>query len=130
MNLNKAIIAGNLTRDPELRYTPSGAAVAAFAIATNRAWNDGDGAKQEEVEYHNIVVFGRQAEVAVEHLQKGQLALVEGRLRTRSWDQDGVKRQRTEIVAERIQFGPKRRDGRAPEDPARIADELNDDVPF
>jgi single-strand DNA-binding protein len=130
MNLNKAIIAGNLTRDPELRYTPTGAAVAAFAIATNRAWNDGDGAKQEEVEYHNIVVFGRQAEVAAEYLQKGQLALVEGRLRTRSWDQDGVKRSRTEIVAERIQFGPKRTTDKAPVPNHGIPDAENDEVPF
>lgn len=108
MYLNKAIIVGNLTRDPEQKALPSGMAVTSFSIATNRVWKDKDGNKQESADYHNIVVFGRQAETSGQYLKKGQQVLVEGRIQTRSWDgQDGVKRYRTEIVADRIQFGPK-----------------------
>ena len=110
MNLNKVILAGNLTRSPELRYTPNGTAVANFGMATNRAWTDEGGQRQEEVEYHSIVVFGRRAEIAAEYLTRGSLALLEGRLQTKSWEQDGIKRYRTEIIAERVQFGPKRQD--------------------
>jgi single-strand DNA-binding protein len=106
--LNKVIIAGNLTRSPELRYATNGNAIATFGIATNRAWTDANGERQEEVEFHNITVFGKQAETANEYLRKGQLALIEGRLRTTSWETEGVKRYRTDIIAERIQFGPKR----------------------
>jgi single-strand DNA-binding protein len=114
MYLNKAIIIGNLTRDPELKSLPSGTAVTNFSLATNRIWKDKDGNKQEGVDYHNIVVFGRQAETVAQYLKKGSSALVEGRLTTRSWDtQDGTKKYRTEIIADRVQFGP-RRDGDAP----------------
>jgi single-strand DNA-binding protein len=108
MNLNKVIIAGNLTRSPELRHTTNGTAVATFGMATNRAWTDERGERQDEVEFHNITVFGKQAETAAEYLRKGQLALIEGRLRTTSWETEGMKRYRTDIIAERIQFGPKR----------------------
>jgi single-strand DNA-binding protein len=108
MNLNKVIIAGNLTRSPELRHTTNGTAVATFGMATNRAWTDELGDRQDEVEFHNITVFGKQAETAAEYLRKGQLALIEGRLRTTSWETEGMKRYRTDIIAERIQFGPKR----------------------
>ncbi len=109
MYLNKVIIFGNLTRDPELRSLPTGGNVASFGIATNRTWRTSEGQKQEATEYHNIVVFGRQAETTAQYLHKGDSALVEGRLQTRNWDaQDGSKRSRTEIVAERVQFGPKR----------------------
>lgn len=108
MYLNKAIIAGNLTRDPEQKALPSGITVTSFSVATNRVWKDKDGNKQESADYHNIVVFGRQAETAGQYLKKGQNVLVEGRIQTRSWDgQDGVKRYRTEIVADRVQFGSK-----------------------
>ena len=108
MYLNKAIVIGNLTRDPELKTLPSGAAVCSFGVATNRVWKDKEGAKQESVEYHNIVVFGRQAETSAQFLKKGQNVLVEGRIQTRSWDdKDGTKKYRTEIVADRVQFGPK-----------------------
>lgn len=108
MYLNKAIIIGNLTRDPELRSLPSGAPVVNFSLATNRVWKDKEGRKQESVEFHNIVVFGRQAELVAQYLKKGSSALVEGRLQTRSWDgEGGVKRYRTEIVADRVQFGPR-----------------------
>lgn len=108
MNLNKVLLVGNLTRDPELRNLPSGAAVASFGMATNRVWKNQQGEKQEEVQFHNIVVFGRQAEIVNQYLAKGSLILVEGRIQTRSWDgKDGSKQYRTEIVAERIQFGPR-----------------------
>lgn len=109
MYLNKALIIGNLTRDPEVKSLPSGIQVASFSVATNRVWKDKNGAKQESVDYHNVVVFGRQAEIVGQYLKKGSSALVEGRMQTRSWDaQDGTKKYRTEIVADRIQFGPRR----------------------
>lgn len=109
MYFNKAIIIGNLTRDPELRSTPAGVQVANIGIATNRVWKDKNGAKQEATDYHNVVVFGRQAETAAQYLKKGASVMIEGRLQTRSWDgQDGKKNYRTEIVADRVQFGPRR----------------------
>ena len=108
MYLNKAIVIGNLTRDPEMRSLPSGIQVASFSLATNRVWKDKNGAKQESADFHNIVVFGRQAEIVGQYLKKGSSALVEGRMQTRSWDgQDGQKKYRTEIVADRVQFGPR-----------------------
>lgn len=114
MYLNKAIVIGNLTRDPELKSLPSGIKVTSFSLATNRVWKDKNGAKQESVDYHNIVVFGKQAEFSAQYLKKGASALVEGRMQTRSWDgQDGKKNYRTEIIADRVQFGPKREGGTA-----------------
>lgn len=108
MNLNKVFLIGNLTRDPELRNLPSGIAVVSFGIATNRIWKDKQGKKQEDAQFHNIVVFGRQAEIVSQYLLKGSLVLIEGRIQTRSWDgKDGSKQYRTEIVAETIQFGPR-----------------------
>jgi single-strand DNA-binding protein len=108
MYLNKAIIIGNLTRDPEMRALPSGIQVCSFSVATNRVWKDKEGNKKEQADFHNIVVFGRQAETAGQYLKKGQSVLVEGRIQTRSWDdKDGQKKYRTEIVADRVQFGPK-----------------------
>jgi single-strand DNA-binding protein len=107
MYLNKALIIGNLTRDPEMRSLPSGIQVTSFSVATNRVWKDKDGAKQESTEFHNIVVFGRQAETSAQYLKKGASVLVEGRLQTRSWESEGQKKYRTEIVADRVQFGPR-----------------------
>lgn len=108
MYINKAIIYGNLTRDPEMKALPSGIQVTNFSLATNRVFKDKDGNKQENVDYHNIVVFGRQAETVNQYLRKGSGAYVEGRMQTRSWDgPDGQKRYRTEVIADRIQFGPK-----------------------
>ncbi|MCC2631059.1 MAG: single-strand binding protein single-strand DNA-binding protein [Candidatus Paceibacter sp.] len=108
MYLNKAIIYGNLTRDPELKSLPSGMQVASFSVATNRVWKDKNGAKQESADYHNIVVFGRQADTVNQYLKKGSGVFVEGRMQTRSWDgPDGQKKYRTEIVADRVQFGPR-----------------------
>jgi len=115
MYLNKAIIIGNLTRDPELKSLPSGISVATFGVATNRVWKDRDGAKKEDTQYHNIVVFGRQAETTAQYLKKGSSVLVEGRIQTRSWDdQEGNKKYRTEIVADRVQFGPRQGGAAAP----------------
>ena len=107
MYLNKAVIVGNLTRDPELKNLPSGMKVANFSLATNRVWKDAAGQKKEAVDYHNIVVFGRQAETTAQYLKKGSQAMVEGRLQTQSWDDasSGKKMYRTEIVADRVQFG-------------------------
>ncbi len=109
MYLNKAFIIGNLTRDPELRALPSGIQVASLSVATNRVWKDKNGAKQESADFHNIVVFGRQAETSAQYLKKGQQIMVEGRIQTRSWDDksSGEKKYRTEIVADRVQFGQK-----------------------
>ncbi len=107
MYLNKAMVFGNLTRDPELKALPSGMQVCSFSLATNRVYNDRDGKKQESTDYHNIVVFGKQAENSAKYLTKGNSAYVEGRMQTRSWDKDGQKQYRTEIVADRVQFGPK-----------------------
>lgn len=107
MYINKAMVYGNLTRDPEVRSLPSGVQVTSFSIATNRVWKDKDGKKQESVDYHNIVVFGRQAETTAQYLKKGSSAYIEGRMQTRSWEADGQKKYRTEIVADRVQFGPK-----------------------
>jgi single-strand DNA-binding protein len=108
MYINKAIIYGNITRDPELKSLPSGTQVCEFGVATNRVWKDKNGAKQESVDYHNIVIFGRQGELVKQYLHKGSGIFLEGRIQTRSWDaQDGTKKYRTEIVADRIQFGPK-----------------------
>lgn len=103
LNLNKVMIIGNLTKDPEMRYTPNGAAVTSFAVATNRRWTGQDGNATEEVEYHDVTAWGKLAEIATQVLRKGAPAYVEGRLRTRSWEgQDGVKRYKTEVVADNL----------------------------
>lgn len=109
MYLNKTFLFGNLTRDPEMRSLPNGNKVTSFSLATNRVYKDANGAKQEQVEYHNIVVFGRQAETSAQYLKKGQGVMIEGRIQTRSWDDKttGEKKYRTEIVADAVQFGPK-----------------------
>ena len=145
MYLNKVFVLGNLTRDPELKSLPSGMQVCSFGLATNRVYKDRDGNKQEQAEFHNIVAFGRQGELTAQYLKKGSSAMIEGRIQTRSWDQDGQKRYRTEIVADRVQFGDRRSGGdTAPaQAPAQNApaqqndaidypdEEINpDDIPF
>jgi len=107
MYINKAMVYGNLTRDPEMKALPSGMQVCSFSLATNRVYNDRDGKWQEIADYHNVVVFGKQAENCAKYLFKGSSAYVEGRMQTRSWDKDGVKQYRTEVIADRVQFGPK-----------------------
>jgi single-strand DNA-binding protein len=106
MYLNKAFLYGNLTRDPELRALPSGQQVASFSIATNRTFKNKEGQQQDQTEYHNIVAFGRQAEVIGQYLKKGRPVFVEGRIQTRSWESEGKKNYRTEIVVDNFQFGP------------------------
>lgn len=109
MNFNKAIIAGNLTRDPEMRSLPSGQSVASFGVATNYFFTDKQGQKQKQAEFHNVVAFGKLAEIAKQYLTKGSLALIEGRIVYRNWQtQTGEKKYRTEIIAERMQLGPRR----------------------
>ncbi len=147
-SFNKVILLGNLTRDPELRYTPSGTPVATFGLAVNRRSGQGD-ERREEVCFVDIVTFGREAETASEFLSKGRAALIEGRLQWRSWEgQDGQKRSKHEVVAERIQFMPRAREEgmeRTPPgpgiehtspQPSRVGEELDvppledDDIPF
>lgn len=107
MNLNRVFVLGRLTRDPEGRETKSGAPVTNFSVATNRSWSQ-DGERKEETEFHNVVVFGNQGRSCAEYLTRGSLVLVEGRVETRSWEgEDGQTKYRTEIVAERVQFGPR-----------------------
>lgn len=104
--INKVILVGNLGRDPEVRSTPSGQPVASFSLATERRWKDKNGQRQKETEWHNIVVWGKQAEIAGQYLTKGKQIFLEGRLQTRSWDdkQTGEKKYRTEVVCENFQM--------------------------
>ncbi len=127
MNLNKVFVLGRLTADPVLRSTPTGAQVANFSLATNRVWNDKSGNKKEDTEFHNVVVWGRQAEVAGQYLKKGGLVLIEGRLQTRDWeDKNGQKRKTTEIVGERLQLGPRSGGGAVAGDRAGAAETKTD----
>jgi len=121
MYLNRALIIGNLTRDPELKSLPSGVQVATMSVATNRVWRDKEGNRQEDTEFHNVVVFGRQAETSAQYLRKGASVLVEGRLQTRSWEAEGQKKYRTEIVADRVQFGAKAGGGAPASDEGKAA---------
>ena len=109
MYINKALLFGNLTRDPELRALPSGMNVCNFSVATNRVYRDRDVKKQEQADFHNVVVFGRQADTVAQYLKKGSSVFVEGRMQTRSWEDkaSGEKKYRTEVVADRVQFGPR-----------------------
>jgi len=103
MNLNKAMLIGNVVRDPEMRTTPSGQNVTSFSVATNRVWNDTNGQKQEKVEFHNIVAWRRLAEISNQYLKKGSKIYIEGHLQTRSWDDpNGVKKYKTEIIADNM----------------------------
>ncbi len=105
MYLNKALLYGNLTRDPEVKALPSGQQVATFGLATNRSYKDKNGVQQEQTEFHNIVAFGRTAEVMGQYLKKGRPVYIEGRLQTRTWEAEGRKNYRTEIVVDSFQFG-------------------------
>lgn len=107
MYLNKAYIIGNLTRDPELRALPSGLKVCSFGVATSRVYKDKEGVKKDMVEFHNVSAFGKLGELSGQYLKKGQQVLVEGRIQTRSWESNGEKKYRTEIIADNIQFGVK-----------------------
>ena len=139
-SVNKAILIGNLGKDPELRYTPSGQAVASFSIATTRKWRDNEGQMQEQTDWHNIVVWGKQAENANEYLRKGSPVYIEGRIQNRSYDdKDGNKRYISEVVALTVQYlggksdqsaGSRPSQGSAPpEAPPDVAAD-DDDLPF
>lgn len=141
MSVNKAILVGNLGRDPEVRFTGSGKAVANFSIATSEVFTDGQGQRQEKTEWHNIVVWGKQAETCGQYLQKGRQVYIEGSIRTRQYDdKEGNKRYITEIVAQRVQFlgGGGGGRGAAPRDAGPGPDESavggpgapEDDIPF
>ena len=108
MNLNKVFLIGRLTVDPQLRTTPGGQSVVTLSLATNRTWTDKNGKKQEDSQFHNVVVWGRQAEIVSQFLKKGSMIFVEGRLQTRTWqDSRGETRRTTEIISERVQLGPR-----------------------
>ena len=136
--VNKVIIVGRLARDPELKYTPSGAAVANFTVATSEEWKDRDtGEKQERTEWHRIVAWRRLGEICGEYLHKGKEVYIEGRLQTRSWeDQDGNKKYITEIVAQNMQMlGSAGKQGKANTSEERFPSEEpvsvpEDDIPF
>lgn len=103
MNLNRAMIIGNLTRDPEVRTTTTGQSVCTLGVATNRSWTDSKGQKQDDVEFHSVVVWGKLAEICGQYLSKGRKVYLEGRLKTREWQgADGAKKQKTEIIAENM----------------------------
>jgi single-strand DNA-binding protein len=128
MNLNKVFIIGRLTADPQFRTTPGGAQVTTFSVATNRSWTDKSGSKKESTEFHNVVVWGKQAEVAAKFLSRGSTVMIEGRLQTRSWEgKDGQLRKTTEIISERMQLGP-RQSGmtRTAMDSKEIAEDISD----
>ena len=128
------MVYGNLTRDPELRSLPSGVRVCSFSVATNRVWKDKNGAKQESVEYHNLVAFGKTAELIHQYMFKGSQIYIEGRLQTQSWEdkKSGDKKYRTEIVVDQMQFGNKPKDGgstpRAAKPAKSEADKQWDDI--
>ncbi|MFQ5410185.1 MAG: single-stranded DNA-binding protein [Anaerolineales bacterium] len=128
--LNKVMIIGQLGRDPEMRYTPSGRPVTSFSVAVDRTWNSQDGERHKETEWFNVVAWGSLAEICKQHLHKGREVYVEGRLQTRSWeDPDGKKHYRTELVArEMIMLDSPRRSGGEAEPAATVADE--DEFPF
>ncbi len=108
MNLNKVLIVGRLTQDPETRTTTGGQSVTSFSVATNRIWNNKQGERQEQTEFHNVVAWQKLGEICGQYLKKGQETLVTGRLQTRSWeDKEGKKNYRTEIIAEEVNFGAK-----------------------
>jgi single-strand DNA-binding protein len=108
MDLNKVILVGRVTADPQIRTTPGGQSVTTIGVATNRTWTDKAGQKQEQAEFHNVVVWGRQAEIAGQYLTRGAMVLIEGRIATRGWtDKQGQQRKTTEIMCERLQLGPR-----------------------
>lgn len=123
MYLNKAFLYGNLTRDPELKALPSGQQLASFGLATNRTYKDKNGVKQEATEFHNIVAFGRTAEVIAQYMKKGRPIFIEGRIQTRSWESEGQKKYRTEIVVDNFQFGDGGKGGQSAGAPSGTSEE-------
>ncbi|HCQ93413.1 MAG: Single-stranded DNA-binding protein [Candidatus Jorgensenbacteria bacterium GW2011_GWA1_48_11] len=133
MNLNKVFLIGRLTADPQMRTTPGGTPVGTFSIATNRVWTNKAGERKEDVQFHNVVVWGRQAEVVNQFLKKGSIVMVEGRLQTRSWqDAQGQNRRTTEVICEKVQLGPRSfgaGPARSGESEAPIKDEVKEELP-
>lgn len=132
MYLNKVILIGNLTRDPELKAIPSGNKVCTFGLATNRVYKDSNGVRQEKTDFHNIVVWGKTAENVAQYMKKGSQILVEGRLETRSWDDTatGSKKYRTEIIADTIQFGSKNTSSSSNQSPKQQEDDSLDTIEY
>lgn len=134
MSVNKAIIVGRLGQNPEIRFTPAGAAVTNFSVATNESWTDKNGEKQERTEWHKIVVWGKLAEICAQHLTKGRQAYIEGRLQTRSWqDKDNQTKYTTEILAQTVQFLGGQITGPSSAGPQAGAEEpvmTEEDIPF
>ncbi|TSC55908.1 MAG: single-strand DNA-binding protein [Parcubacteria group bacterium Greene0714_21] len=125
MNVNKVFLIGRLTDTPDFRKTASGQSVCSLRIATNRVWTDKTGQKQEEAEYHTVVLWARLADIASQYLNKGNMVFIEGRLKTRSWqDASGIKKYRTEVIAERLQLGPKSQSGGAMGGPAQTRQDV------
>jgi single-strand DNA-binding protein len=128
MNLNKVFLIGRLTKDPEIKNFPSGKNLCQILIATDRFFTDKEGGKKQETEFHNVILFGRLAEIASQYLKKGSLVFIEGRLRTRNWeDKSGNKRSRTEIIGEKIQLGPK---AAAPREELPPIEEQKEEIPI
>lgn len=135
-SLNKVILIGHLGKDPEVKFLPSGQAMTRFSVATSESWNDKDGGKKEKTEWHKIVMFGKLAEIAGKYLTKGKLVYLEGRIETRDWEQDGVKKYMTEIIANQMKMLSGKGDGNhqaapdpEPRDQAPMPD-TNEDIPF
>jgi len=141
MYINEVTLYGRLGKDPEVKALPSGSSVASFTMATTRTWKD-DSGKHEQTEWHNVVVFGKRADVIAQYVHKGDALYVRGRLQTRSWEKDGVKHYRTEVVLDDFMFGDnKKKDGESRSAPSREQsssepieypdEEINpDDIPF
>ena len=131
MNLNKVFLIGRLTRDPESKALPSGQSLTSFGMATDRFFTDKSGQKQQQADFHNIVLFGKLADIAAQYLNKGSLVLIEGRLQTRTWqDSSGNKRSRTEIIAERLQLGPRSAGKMAPAPEPEKEEQTKEDIPI
>ncbi|MBI2121322.1 MAG: single-stranded DNA-binding protein [Candidatus Wildermuthbacteria bacterium] len=131
MNVNKVILVGRVTDAPETRTTPGGQMVCNLRLATNRVWKDASGQRQEKTEFHTVILWRRLAEIASQYLQKGALAYIEGRLETRSWqDQTGVKKYRTEIIGENLQLGPKPGGAQAPSKPQAQQPVKEEEIPI
>lgn len=133
MSVNKVMVLGRLGKDPELKHTPSGQAVCNFSIATSEKYKKKDGSQEEKTEWHNIVVWGKLAEICNQYLKKGSQAFVEGKLSTRSWEKDGVKRYSTETIANNVQFIGGKNDSGDSSKPSPVESDSNfssDDIPF
>lgn len=130
MYLNKVMIVGNLTRDPELKALPTGKSVVSFSVAVNRTWKDKDGQKQEDAEFFNVVGFEKKADAVYMYVKKGDQIYVEGRMKTRKWDKDGVTQYRTELIMESFEFGSKKEaaERTAPSKTAAPVDFPEDDI--